>query len=121
MKMNNFEINFLIQIIIISIDYLADVLFAALHLRFRHTDPVSSSFLLPLTLFSAFLPLLFYSLSYKSVRLLFLCLDLSVCVTVWRFVLCSVHAIPGRKPDGPRLRRNVKGPRNPMSISIQYA
>lgn len=40
------------------------------------------------------------------------------CVTVWHFVLCSVHAIPGRRPDGPRLRRNVKGPRNPMSISI---
>lgn len=58
-------------------------------------------------------------LTYLCISSLF-CLYLSLCVTVWRFVLCSVHAIPGSRPDGPRLRRNVKGPRNPMSISIKY-
>lgn len=58
--------------------------------------------------------LIIYLCIFSSLSL-FVCL----CVTVWRFVLCSVHAIPGSRPDGPRLRRNDKGPRNPISISIK--
>lgn len=87
-------------------------------LRSRRT-PFSPSF--PSSDFShhtrlSYLAYLTYLYLFSSL----LCLYLSLCVTVWRFVLCSVHAIPGSRPDGPRLRRNVKGPRNPMSISIKY-
>lgn len=122
LQANNSGIIFISPSIIISPMFILHFffyydIFLAPRLRSRRTPILSPFFLVQIFHTRLFyLAYLTYLFSISSL----LCLYLSLCVTVWRFVLCSVHAIPGSRPDGPRLRRNVKGPRNPMSISIKY-
>jgi len=120
-QINNSEIIFIRSSIITSSMFILHFfyydIFLAPRLRSRRT-PILSPFFPQIFLHHTRLSYLAYPLPICISS--FLCLYLSLCVTVWRFVLCSVHAIPGSRPDGPRLRRNVKGPRNPMSISIKY-